>query len=62
MDEPILVGVFRGSEANQNCNTLYLCLGLDVQATGEALKLVKENIQHFKTINFFTFVSFLWVI
>jgi hypothetical protein len=34
----------------------------DVQATEEAFSPQKENIQHFKTTHFFTFLFFLWVI
>jgi hypothetical protein len=46
-----------------NCN-FYLFLGLlkERPSYGRSLQPSKENIQHFKKLNFLTFFLFLWVI
>ncbi len=48
----------------KNCTVIYLFLGLHKGRSSywRSLQPSKENIQQFKTWNFFTFFLFLWVI
>jgi hypothetical protein len=49
---------------SKSCNLTYLSLGLHngIPSYRRSLKTSRENLQHFKPLNFFTFFPFLWVL